>query len=234
MRVGLVIPTLNAPDLAIDLIYSAKSKNDLRIYVQPQYRYQVPLAQAWNNGIRQATADGCGVVIVSNDDAIFAPNTVDYLTSMVNDSYDFDGSVMAYPLDVFEAFGEGEHDEILFDEDDLYEVEDKEDQKFSCFAVKSNFFDICGTFDENFDPCWWEDTDMKYRMHLLGQKPLYTNVPYVHLRHQTTNRLTLPINSMKSQQYYEKKWGSSRKDLKEAYIHPYNDSNLSAKDWKKL
>jgi len=46
-KVGLVIPILNNFDQAVDLIYSAKTKeNELKVYIQPQYRYQLPLSQA--------------------------------------------------------------------------------------------------------------------------------------------------------------------------------------------
>ena len=84
MRIGLVIPVLNNFDQALDLIWSAKSENDLRIYIQPQYRYQVPLAQAWNNGIREAIADGCEYIIVSNDDVLFAPFTIDEMVKQTS------------------------------------------------------------------------------------------------------------------------------------------------------
>ena len=45
--------------------------------------------------------------------------------------------------------------------------------------------------------------------------------------------MKLPINSVKSQQYYEKKWGSTNRNLIERYKNPYNDTNLTPKDWIK-
>jgi len=229
MRIGLVVPVLNNFDQAIDLIYSAKSKNDLKIYIRPQYRYQVPLAAAWNKGIREAIADGCDVIIVSNDDAIFAPNTIDRLaaeTMVMQDKF-----VMAFPVDVMDELDDPS--DILFVEEENFSgSSNKEDQSFSCFAIRSNFFELCGTFDENFDPAWWEDADMKYRIKLLGYTTLQTNVPYVHLRHQSTKKLTLPLNSIKAGEYYVRKWGSAKKDLHELYRTPYNDIELSPKDWR--
>ena len=229
MRIGLVIPILNNFDQALDLIWSAKSENDIRIYIQPQYRYQVPLAQAWNNGIREAIRDNCGVIIVSNDDAIFSPDTVDRLAQAVDEMPD--NYVMAFPVDVHDYVSD--NSDILFDDFELEGIiENKEDQTYSCFAIKSDFFEKCGKFDENFDPAWWEDADMKYRISLLGYKSLQTQIPYVHLRHQTTQKLNIPINSLKSGEYYQKKWGSARKDLKEVYRTPYNDPNISPKEWR--
>jgi len=230
MRIGLVIPILNNFDQAIDLVYSAKSKNELKIYIQPQYRYQVPLAAAWNRGIKEAISDGCEVIIVSNDDVIFAPTTVDELASAVLEMPQ--NCVIAYPKDVIDALDDPF--DIVFDEGQTYNTVNPEDQSFSCFAIKQDFVDKCGTFDENFDPAWWEDTDMKYRVHLLGYKTIQTDIPYVHLRHQTTKKLNQPLNSIKSGEYYVKKWGSAKKDLREAYANPYNDISLNPKDWRKF
>ena len=54
----------------------------------------------------------------------------------------------------------------------------------------------------------------------------------MHIRHQTTKKLNSPLNSLKSGQYYETKWGSARKDLKEAYRNPYNNPNINPKEWR--
>lgn len=229
MKIGLVIPVLNNFDQAVDMIYSSKSKNIVKFYIQPQYRYQVPLAKAWNNGIKSAIIDGCDVIIVSNDDVLFSEKTIDYLARETMAMPD--NCVMAFPVDVYDELSDPS--QILWDENVVGDASKSiEDQSYACFAVKPDFFEKCGTFDENFDPAWWEDTDMKYRIHLLGYKTIQTSIPYVHIRHQTTKKLTLPLNSLKSGQYYEKKWGSAKKDLKERYANPYNDSSLSPKEWK--
>ena len=99
--------------------------------------------------------------------------------------------------------------------------------------VRANFWEKCGWFDENFDPCWWEDNDMHYRIKLLGYDIKKFQIPYIHLGNQTTKKMKLPINSVKSQQYYEKKWGSTNRNLIERYKNPYNDTNLTPKDWIK-
>ena len=41
------------------------------------------------------------------------------------------------------------------------------------------------------------------------------------------------INVGKGQEYYKKKWGSNNRNLIEAYKNPYNDTNLTPKDWIK-
>ena len=230
MRIGLTTPILNNFDQAIDMIYSAKSKHDVKIYIQPQYRVQIPVAAAFNRGIRQALNDGCDAVIVSNDDILYGPDTIDRMVDAIF-SADED-TVMVFPTNVVTMLDDPS--EILFGDIEANGADNVEDQNYASFIIKPDFFDKCGTFDENFDPAWWEDTDMKYRIHLLGLNSLQTDIPYVHLMHQTTKRTHLPINSLKSGEYYNRKWGSNNKDLNELYKTPYNDPSLSPKEWRKL
>lgn len=229
LRIGLVVPVLNNFDQAIDLIYSAKTKHDLKIYIQPQYLYQIPLAAAWNNGISQAIKDECDYIIVSNDDVLFAPHTIDALVEQ-RYSNPYSSVVMTFPVDVKDDLI-NDYDILFVDESQSFNAQAIEDQSYSCFIIDPNFFDKCGTFDENFDPAWWEDTDMKYRIHLLGLETVQTSIPYVHRRHQTTKKLTIPANSIKSGNYYVAKWGSAHKNLNEFYKSPYN-SELSPKEWR--
>ena len=219
IKVGLVIPILNNFDQAIDLIYSAKTKeNELKVYIQPQYRYQLPLSQAWNNGMKQAITDGCDYIIIANDDTLFAPWSIDAWVDAM--SQEPDKIVLTAPLHI-----------VFSDEDTDYKYIEKE--LFSMVMVRANFWEKCGWFDENFDPCWWEDNDMHYRIKLLGYDIKKFQIPYIHLGNQTTKKMKLPINSVKSQQYYEKKWGSTNRNLIERYKNPYNDTNLTPKDWIK-
>jgi len=229
IKVGLVIPVLNNFDGAMDLIYSAKTReNELKIYVQPQYRYQVPLSQAWNNGIKQAITDGCDYIIVANDDTLFAPHSIDEWVDRM--SQEPENVVLTAPLDVKKTFDDPF--EIVFsDSDTSYEFE--ENELFSMFMVRKDFWERCGWFDENFDPCWWEDNDMHYRITLLGFSITKYTVPYIHLGSISTKKMNLPINSLKSQEYYRKKWGSNNRTLIEAYKTPYNRKDLTPKDWIK-
>jgi len=227
MKVGLVIPVLNNFDQAIDLIYSAKTQeNELKVYIQPQHRYQVPLSAAWNKGMKEAIRDGCDYIIISNDDVLFAPWTIDSWVEQAKSAPE--KIVLTAPLDVTETYFDPF--EVCFgSEEDDYTF--KEQELFSCFMVKADFYEKCGWFDENFDPCWWEDNDMHYRIKLLGFDVQKFKVPYIHLGSQTTKKMNLPINSLKSQEYYKKKWGSNNRNLVEQYLIPYNNSTLTPKDW---
>jgi len=227
MKIGLVIPVLNNFDQAIDLVYSAKTQeNELKIYIQPQHRYQVPLSAAWNKGMKEAIRDGCDYIIISNDDVLFAPWTIDSWVEQAKSAPV--KIVLTAPLDVTETYFDPF--EVCFgSEEDDYTF--KEQELFSCFMVKADFYEKCGWFDENFDPCWWEDNDMHYRIKLLGFDVQKFKVPYIHLGSQTTKKMNLPINSLKSQEYYKKKWGSNNRNLVEQYLIPYNNSTLTPKDW---
>lgn len=230
MKIGLVIPVLNNFDQAVDLIYSAKTKeNELKIYIQPQHRYQLPLSAAWNNGFVNAVNDGCDYVIISNDDVLFAPWTIDAWVKQF--SQETEDIVLTAPLDVTETFFDPF--EIVFSQEQTTDYIYNERELFSCFMVKNDFFDRCGSFDENFDPCWWEDNDMHYRIKLLKYDVKLFTIPYIHLGSQTTKKLTIPINSLKSQEYYRKKWGSNNRNLIESYVTPYNNKDMSPKEWTK-
>ena len=74
---------------------------------------------------------------------------------------------------------------------------------------------------------------MHYRITLLGFDIKKYQIPYIHLGNITTKRLNLPINSLKSQEYYQKKWGSINRNLVERYKTPYNNNTLTPKDWIK-
>ena len=227
MKIGLVIPVLNNFDQALDLIYSAKTQHELKIYIQPQYRYQRPLAAAWNQGFTQAHRDGCDYVIIANDDTLFAPHSIDMA---VEEFLGLDDKYVLYGFrEVKETFGEPF--EVTFSDQDT-DYEYTESELFSSFIVRRDFFDRVGTFDENFDPCWWEDNDMHYRIILLGYREYRSMTPFVHIGSQTTKKMNLPINSLKSQEYYFKKWGSNNRNLVERFKTPYNDPTLTPKDWR--
>ena len=244
-KVALVCACLNNFEQFTELVASTKTyENELRIYPQLQNRHQVPLAKAWNNGIREAINDGCEYIIVSNDDVLFAPFTIDEmvketrsaLTDYKKDKIRSDGSelikepVLFAPLDVSETFDDPL--EIIWSKKST-EFKFQEQELFSCIMITPRTVELVGTFDENFDPAWHEDNDFHVRSYLGGYETLKFNVPYIHRGSISTKKLTRPLNSMKGQQYYVRKWGSYTRDAKngELFRTPYNDPNLTFKDW---
>ena len=249
-KVALVCAVLNAFEEFTELVASAKTKNnELKFYVQLQNRHQVPLSKAWNNGIREAIADGCEYIIVSNDDVLFAPFSIDEMVkqaSSVLANYKLEADalnrrglspsekepVLFAPLDVTETFSDPL--EIIFSKKST-EFKFREQELFSCFMITPRTVELVGTFDENFDPAWFEDNDYHRRICLLGYDVVKFQIPYIHHGNIATKKLTRVLNSRISQEYYNRKWGSVNRSLElngERFKdHPYGDLNLTPKDW---
>ena len=248
-KVALVCAVLNAFEEFTELVASAKTKNnELKFYVQLQNRHQIPLSKAWNNGIREAIADGCEYIIVSNDDVLFAPFTIDEMVrqaSSVLANYKLEADalnrrgvshtdkepVLFAPLDVGETFDDPL--EIIFSKKST-EFKFREQELFSCFMITPRTVELVGTFDENFDPAWHEDNDYAVRTQaLLGLGVVKFKIPYIHRGSSSTKKLLRPLNSRKGQEYYIKKWGSYTRDAEkgELFRTPYNRQDLTPRDW---
>ncbi len=230
MKVGVVVPVLNSFKMAIECLQSLKSfDNELRIYIQPQWRVNLPLSQAWNNGFKQAVADGCDYVLITNDDILFSPYTVDHLAASFDKLPDNVIMVSANnlighldsPYEILDLPAEAA--------DDPFNASDH--PNFSCFMVRDDFFDRHGRFDENYVPAWWEDNDSHYRATLLGLREVCTTyASCVHFGGVTTAAMPTKDSSV-SQNYFRQKWGSTKRDLNELYKVPYNDHDLTPRDW---
>ena len=247
-KVALVCAVLNAFEEFTELVASAKTKNnELKFYVQLQNRHQVPLSKAWNNGIREAIADGCEYIIVSNDDVLFAPFSIDEMVKQASSvlanykleadalnrrglDYSDKEPVLFAPLDVAETFNDPL--EIIFSKKSTA-FKFREQELFSCFMITPRTVELVGTFDENFDPAWHEDTDYHQRIRKLGYTEQKFQIPYIHRGSLSTKKLLRPLNSRNGQQYYVKKWGSYNRDVEigEVYPTPYNRPDLTPKDW---
>lgn len=237
-KVALIVAILNNFEEFTELVASAKTyENELRIYPQLQNRHQVPLSKAWNNGIREAIKDGCEYLIISNDDILFAPFTIDEMvkqTSLALENYKTNSEkepVLFAPLDVGETFDDPI--EIMWS-NKLTEFKFQEKELFSCLMITPRTVELVGTFDENFDPAWFEDNDYHRRVNMLGYDVLKFQVPYIHRGSTSTKKLTRPLNSVRSQEYYTAKWGSCNRSIEsdgERFQTPYGDPNLSLKDW---
>jgi hypothetical protein len=232
MKIGIVVPILNNFLGFTDLVSSIKTKHDYAVYVEPQYRAQVPLAAAWNRGALKAFEDGCDYALVCNDDIMFAPECIDNMVSEYERLWS-DKVIMVTSNNILGELGDP-YKILDYRLPERQEVTFSDHPNFSCFLIDQEYFARIGTFDENFDPAWWEDNDAHYRAHLLGYKLITTTAaPMVHLGAQTTSLMANPPSSAKSEGYFFDKWGSKRRDLNENFKTPYNDPNLTAKDWIK-
>jgi GT2 family glycosyltransferase len=192
---------------------------------------QQNVSQAWNRGIEEGGKAGCKYILVINTDVVFKSNAVDRLID----------------------FAESRTDAVLWTMTECKELaslescpEDEgfvENPNFSCFMVKSDFFEHVGKFDENFSPAYCEDSDMHARIILAGLKAYaYGGAKFYHYGSQTIksdqdlqskNARTYP----KCQLYFLEKWGHSMvndvEEMRGAYFgHPYGEEDKPLSYWR--
>lgn len=234
-KLGIVIPVLNYFQGVTDLLLSLKAKHEYRIYIQPQYRAQVPLSAAWNRGAKQAFDDGCDYALVCNDDIMFGPECIDNMVSEYT-RLKGDNVIMVTPNNINGQLG-SPHEILDYKLPEGQEVSFSDHPNFSCFLIAPDYFEKVGYFDENFAPAWYEDNDSHRRANLAGLREICTTAaPMVHIGGVTTARMENP-NSGVSQAYYIEKWGGIPESHplpveKEHFTAPYNDSNLTVRDWR--
>lgn len=103
--------------------------------------------------------------------------------------------------------------------------------EFGAFAINAAAIDVVGWFDENYTPIYCEDTDYRYRCHLLGVPILdipsaSTHVGSVSYRGNplARNEVSYPANV----DYYRRKWGGWIGE--ERFTTPF-DSGAPASTW---
>lgn len=235
--VGIGFTVLNNFKGAIEAIESVKTNWPYRIYISDQWRNKVPLAARWNEQIRAAMADGCEFALINNDDILFSPETID---AMVDEYIKLNAAgekvAMVTPLNILGELSSNPYEILGYKRDPANAPTFSEHPNFSSFLVHKSFFDIIGTFDENFDPAWYEDNDMHRRINLLGYKAITTTAaPMVHFGGVTTFMLEIADSTM-SRAYYIRKWGGIPEShpgnaIKESFLTPYDDPALTPKDW---
>lgn len=236
-RIGIVVPVLNNFRGFAELVESAKSSHELKWYIQPQHRAQVPLSAAWNKGFRDAVADKCDYVAIINDDIILSPDTLNNLAA----SFDVlpRETVLISANNIYGHLA-NPYDILTYQEQSLDDMTYSESPNYSCFMVKKDFFDKVGSFDENFNPAWYEDNDSHKRILELGYKAAVTTYASCVHYGSVTSSLLPPEkrDSSTSRNYYISKWGGLPyshpvdESQKETYHTPYNDPELSPKEWR--
>jgi hypothetical protein len=234
-KIGLVMPVLNYFEGACEVLASVKTMHDWTLYIQPQWRGQVPLSRAWNDGSRQAFNEGCDYALVCNDDIMFAPETIDNMVAEY-ERLSKENVIMVTPNNIN---GQLPSPHAILDykipADQVSSFSDH--PNFSCFLITPEYFETVGYFDHNFNPAWYEDNDSHRRAMLLGLREITTTAaPMVHLGSQTTARMPNP-DSGPSEAYYIEKWGGIpeshlRPNQKEHFTTPFNDPNLTVRDWR--
>ncbi|NIV53580.1 MAG: glycosyltransferase [Gammaproteobacteria bacterium] len=139
------------------------------------------LAGKWNAGIRKAWEAGCDCVLVTNNDVLFHPETIDRLVERIQD----DDVVLVSAHNIEGIFTEsGIPPEFIISGE--WELEDDiggeaECPDFSCFMLSRECWDIVGDFDERYEPAFFEDNDYHERILRKGLKALnIPSAPYYH------------------------------------------------------
>jgi GT2 family glycosyltransferase len=164
------------------------------------------LSTSWNEGILEAYGHGCDVVLIVNDDIVFAPGDVDKLAEYAaqhRENY----------IVTCRGFnhGLGKHDSI----------------GYSCFAINPIALETIGYFDENFTPIYFEDNDYGRRAMLAGLHEGHCDttqlehggshtIKYASADYKQQHNRTFEAN----QKYYKAKWGGE--PGKETYTTPFN------------
>ncbi len=214
--IAIVIPTLNNFTGLFELINSVDTK--VKYYLIDNFNKGWSVAKSWNYGLDLAIKDGHDHILISNDDVVYSPGAVAHLSRWLYNNPEYD---MVTPNNSNEPV--------------WHKVDESPD--FSAFMVTKAYRDKVGTFDENFQPAYFEDNDAHRRQLLLGVKS--AKICWVTIEHrgsQTQNSVengivTSPMFE-ENRSYFGAKWGGFPGD--EKFDHPYNDPKLSPRDWVKF
>lgn len=231
MKIAIVIPCFNNFAGLADMLASVRTKHDWQPYVIDNWRINRGCSKGWNEGFARAKADGADLILICNDDILFAKHTID---ALVEEFEQQPGEVIM--MTAVNVAGSCPTPETIFDfarqESNLAEHPD-----FSCFMVRPDFQEKIGTFDENIWPAYFEDNDTHRRIILSGYKALCTSgAAYYHHGSKTIQNLpadnVVNENFARNEAYFTQKWGGGPGH--EQYDHPFNDPNNKVNEWRRI
>jgi GT2 family glycosyltransferase len=236
-KVAVVVPTLTNKAGGYEALQSIRCAFD--IWWQPiivdNWRENRVLSNAWNKGIEEGFLLGADYALVINDDVLFSPWT---LTGLVRA---FQSNLTPPNVGMVTAVnlrGQMENPTDIFNiEIPSYETHEFGlNPDFSCFMLDKKTYEKVGTFDENFNPAYFEDNDYHYRMQLLDIQAISTQwAPFYHYGSQTQNNdpnhPVVPSDAfIRNRWYYQNKWGGE--PGQEVFKRPYNDDSMPVNKWK--
>lgn len=222
------MPILCQFELAIQALESVQTQHEWEPIIIDQWAHRRPLAGAWNEGIRRALNRKCDFVMISNDDIIYSPWSIDKQVEYLKNN----------PTCIITTgYSAGTPDEIReHPECDETYYPGATGQDFSNFMIRPATVGIVGWFDENFNPVHLEDLDYLYRAKLSGYEvKMLTYAPHYHYFHKSwedPRYKTTHEEWEHEHEYYARKWGGP--PFKEVYKHPFNNKNLDLKYWEIL
>jgi len=178
MKLGVVSVNFRRPDMLIGAINSLETVRPHKFFIVDRARLgpEVPsLAAAWNRGIEAALAWGAAWVLVTSDDVIFHPCTVDHLIERAEQrGYGF---LSPYNVKTRLGLGPADFQALPAPEDGL----DEQAADYSCFLLSPDLYREIGPFDEAFVPAYFEDSDYNLRLGLAGRPGMLTSyAPFFH------------------------------------------------------
>jgi len=214
MNIALIVPVLNRFDLFAQLIKSV----DVPVFpiVIDNWNENLGVAAAWNLGVSIAMKEGYRYALIANDDSYYMPRTIEKIYMAMRDTE----AVLVSP-----------NPNHQFAPGGLIEGADF----FNFIIDVPQLLDSCGTFDENFQPAYFEDNDMHYRIRLSGARSyIHTEAIAHHYGSQTqyadrNNPVCPPHQFENNRRYYTEKWGGQ--PGQEVCLTPYGSPNHTIKDW---
>jgi GT2 family glycosyltransferase len=214
MNIALIVPVLNRFDLFAQLIKSV----DVPVFpiVIDNWNENLGVAAAWNLGMSIAMKEGYRYALIANDDSYYMPRTIEKIYMAMRDTE----AVLVSPNPNNQHAPGG-----------LIEGADF----FNFIIDVPQLLDSCGTFDENFQPAYFEDNDMHYRIRLSGARSyIHTEAIAHHYGSQTqyadrNNPVCPPHQFENNRRYYTEKWGGQ--PGQEVCMTPYGSPNHTIKDW---
>jgi GT2 family glycosyltransferase len=196
-----------------DRIWSLSAVPNFSVHMHGHNR---GLARSWNEGIHEAYADGCELVLLLNDDLHFINNGfrsfVEY--ARANDEY-----ALAF-LHGLETGGSHLAGKTI-------------DQGFGCCVITRLALERIGYLDENFRPAYFEDVDYGRRCYISGARIISTSEVLVEHERGKTSRdnpeIAAKIQEEKrlNETYFMRKWGAN-----DEFRIPFNDARFTTRiDW---
>lgn len=167
------------------------------------------VSTAWNMALRRK---GYDYVLLPNLDIVFKSDCIDNLVQFAEDHKE---AIMVTA---------SEHESIRTLEEAQNGTDYAESPHFSCFMVRGDFADSWrmddpdgnGLFDENFEPAYFEDLDMHFRLKKAGRLALRTtSALFYHFGSRTIHASDDPaqaevnLGSTRTRPYFISKWGST-------------------------
>ncbi|RIL10141.1 MAG: hypothetical protein DCC75_04995 [Proteobacteria bacterium] len=184
-----------------------------------EFNDQNILARAWNKGMRLAFSQGAEYALLINLDIILHPSCIDNLVSCAKEN------PSAFMWSASSHASLDELESVTFDSSTVLGAD------CSCYMVDNKLLRDAGEFDERFAPAYHEDSDMIYRITLLGGSCLISRAShFYHFNRGTVKgwalaKQTEAMNKLqelmdKNRAFYERKWGGG--PGQEKFTKPFN------------